>query len=554
MNTERQVDPTLIALAGETSQALSEARYEEALTLGRRALAGFGLEPTADVDAKTARLDALAPAALKAAGDVLTALAISSFRSGDYLNALRFSQFEHQVRRHAGDELGAAHALVGLAWCYQTVGLYSQALSSAFSALSMLEQLKPESVAGPLNGIARVYLDMGQSKRAIEYARRALEASAASPQQQRDRSTALRIVGQAHHAQGDLAAAEQAYLECDRSADAYGRSLALISLAELYVEQKRYDEAVERYQECLNILSPQMREMVLCEAMLGLGKVYLARGEAERALGPLTEAISRGVSSGAPVEAAKAHATMAQALKALGRYKEALAHFEAFHELNERTLRELSDRRTQVLTVQLEVERLERDREIDRLHNVELARAYAELADLHQKLERQAERLERLSRTDELTGLPNRRSFDERLEIEIQRAHRTNTTISVLMVDLDDFKLINDTYSHVVGDAVLRTTGQALSDCMREVDLCARIGGEEFVVLLPETTSEGALVVANKVVKRVCDLNRELRGVEVTASVGVATLEPTDDEESLVARADANLYQAKRAGKNRAQA
>lgn len=554
MDSEQHVDPTLIKLAGQTVQALKDGRYEAAITVGRKALAAFELDPAAEVEDTTARLDQLSPAALKGAGDVLTSLAISTFRSGDYLNALRFSQFEHQVRRHAGDELGAAQALVGLGWCYQTVGLYQQALSSSFSALAMLEQLRPEAVAGPLNGIGRVYLDMGQPKKALEYAKRGLEASSVSPQKERDRSTALRIIGQAHHAQGELAVAEKAYLECDQTSDDYGRSLALLSLAELYFQQERYDDALARYQECIGILSPQMREMVLCEAMLGLGKVYLARGDAERALGPLTEAIARGVSSGAALEAAKAHATMAQALKSLGRYKDALTHFEAFHELNDRTLRQLSDGRTQILTVQLEVERLERDREIDRLHNVELARAYAELAELHQRLEQQAARLERLSRTDDLTSLPNRRSFDERLEIELQRAHRTETLVSVLMVDLDDFKLINDTYSHVVGDAVLRTTGQALSDCMREVDLCARIGGEEFVVLLPETDSQGALVVGQKIIDRVTELNQKVRGVAVTASVGVATLEPTDDKESLVARADANLYQAKRAGKNRARA
>ncbi len=122
------------------------------------------------------------------------------------------------------------------------------------------------------------------------------------------------------------------------------------------------------------------------------------------------------------------------------------------------------------------------------------------------------------------------------------------------MVDLDDFKIVNDTYSHVVGDAVLRTTGQALTDCMREVDLCARIGGEEFVVLLPETAAAGACAVGEKVLQRVRELNLELRGVNVTASVGVATLQTEDDETSLVARADANLYQAKREGKNRVQA
>lgn len=245
---------------------------------------------------------------------------------------------------------------------------------------------------------------------------------------------------------------------------------------------------------------------------------------------------------------------MAQALKRLGRYKEALSHFEAFHEKNERILRELSDHRTQILTVQLELARLERDREIDRLNNVELARAYSELADLHKQLEVQAARLEHLSRTDELTGLPNRRAFEERLEIELQRAHRTNTLVSVLMLDIDDFKLVNDTYSHVVGDAVLRTTGQAINDCMREVDMCARIGGEEFVILLPETDQAGAHVVGEKVIGRVSELNGQHRGVEVTASVGVATLDFGDDAQSLIARADSNLYQAKRSGKNRVQA
>ncbi len=554
MDLEPHVDPKLLALAGETAQALNAAHYEEALKKGHQALAALELDATDEVEVMNSKLERMPPALLKSAGDVLTALAISSFRSGDYLNSLRFSQFEHQVRRHAGDELGAANALVGLGWCYQTLGLYQQALSSSFSALAMLEHLRPESVAGPLNGIARVYLDLGQTKKALAYARRALDASVVSPQAQRDRSTALRIIGQAHHARGALAAAEAAYLECDRTSDEYGRALALLSLAEVYVQLERYDEAVERYQECIQILSPQMREMVLCEAMVGLAKVYLARGEAEPALGLLTDAIARGTSSGAPLEAAKAHAVMAQALKTLDRHKEALTHFEAYHELNDRTLRQLSDRRTQILTVQLEVEKLERDREIDRLHNVELARAYTELAELHQKLEQQAARLEVLSRTDELTGLPNRRAFDERLEIELQRAHRTNTRVSVLMVDLDDFKQINDNFSHVVGDAVLRTTGQALNECMREVDMCARIGGEEFMVLLPETEPEGALVVAEKVVERVRELNQELCGVHVTASVGVATLEPTDDEASLVARADARLYQAKRAGKNRARA
>lgn len=554
METEQHEEATQLSLAGETVKALDDSRYEEAIESGRRALRALGIDANLKVDALEGRLQLLSPATRQSTAEVLTALAISSFRTGDYLNALQFAQLEHQARRLLKDDLGAAKALVGLGWCYQTVGLYQQALSSQFSALDTLERSEPRSVSMPLNGIARVYLDMGQSGKALSYARRSLEASRDSLHPKRDRATALCIIGQAHQANGDLQDAERAFRESAADTDDYGRSLALVSLAELCLEQGRYDEAVEAYQACITDVSPGLRHRFLSQAMRGLGGVYLARGEAERALEPLREAIARGLESGAPLEAAWAHRTMSLALKELGRYEEALEHFEAFHDLKDEALKQLSDRRTQILTVQLELERLERDREIDRLHNVELARAYAKLSDLHQKLEQQAKRLERLSRTDELTGLPNRRAFDERLEIELQRTHRKGTRVSVLMVDLDDFKQINDTYSHVFGDAVLRTTGQALTDCMREVDMCARIGGEEFMVLLPETGLEGAVSVGQKIVARVRELNLAIGGVHVTASVGVATLEDGDDEASLVARADANLYQAKREGKNRVNA
>lgn len=554
MNSEQGVDPTLLRLAGDAVHALRDARYEEALRLGRQALGVLGISASTDIEVVRSKAGELSPDHLVAAGDVLMTMAISTFRSGDYINALPFSQLEHIFRRHANDKVGTAKALVGLGWCYQTLGLYQQAIHRASEALEILSEAQPSAVPGPLNVIGRVYLDLGQSDKALEYARRSLAGCDHSPQGLRDRSTALRIVGQAYHAQGDLWAAEQALVECEQTSDAYGRSLSLLTLGDLYLQQRRFEEAVDRYQECITVMSPQMREMVLCEAMLGLGKVFLAQGSPERALGPLREAINRGHSSGAPAEAAKAHAAMAQALKELGRFEEAIGHYEAFHEKNERILRELSDHRTQILTVELELARLERDRDIDRLHNVELARAYAELEDLHKKLEAQAARLEHLSRTDELTGLPNRRAFEERLEIELQRAIRTNTQVSVLMLDIDDFKQINDTFSHVVGDSVLRTTGQAISECMRDLDMCARIGGEEFVILLPETDIVGAHVVGEKIIERVTHLNRKKRGIDVTASIGAAALDATDDEESLVARADANLYTAKRAGKNRVQA
>ncbi len=546
----------LIEFAERADSAKRQFHYHDAHAAGLDAVALLGLSLDDKPEAWGPKLAEFHPDTVKLLGNVLTTLVKCSYHMADYSVALQLSEFELFVRRYSQDELGEGHALHGQAWILDVLGLYQQALRGHFEAFEAFERLEPESVAGPLSGIAHVYVSLGQPAKALSYARRAGEASRGSTRRQRDEATALRITGLAHKAEGDLAAAEQAFLASYERADAFDRSLALLNLGELYLEQDRHDEALARYQACVDELPAQLRGRVLADALIGLGRVYLGHEDAERALVPLTEAVALGTSSGALRSTASAHQVMVQALKRLERWRQALEHHEAFHELNERALLQLSDRRTQLLTVQLDVERLKREREVDQLRNVELARAYADLSELHQQLELQAARLEHLARTDELTGLPNRRAFEERLHTEFQRARRSAESLSVLMLDLDDFKAVNDTYTHVVGDAVLRTTARALLDCMREVDMCARIGGEEFVVLLPDTDLQGAVKVAEKVVECVRSHNLQLRlsEVTVTASVGAATLLDDGDSDELVARADGMLYEAKRNGKNRVHA
>lgn len=554
LNDEQQA--RLTEFVERAERAKRQLHFHDAHAAGLDALALLHLSLEGKPESWRPKLAELEPTTVSLLGSALMVMAKCSFRMADYSGALQLSEFELFVRRHAHDELGEAHALYGKARSLDVLGLYHQALRSHFEAFERLERLEPRSMAGPLSGIAHAYLNLGQPTKALSYARRAAEASRGSKRRQHDESTALRITGMAHEANGDLAAAEQAFLASYERADAFGRSLALLSLGELYLEQGRYAEALARYRACVDGLPAQQRGRVLADALVGLGRVYLGNGDAEHALVPLTEAVALGASSGALRSAASAHQAMTQALKLLGRWREALEHHETFHELNERALLQLSDRRTQLLTVQLDVERLEREREVDQLRNVELAQAYADLSELHQQLELQAARLEYLARTDELTGLPNRRAFEERLHTEFQRARRSAEPLSVLMLDLDDFKAVNDTYTHVVGDAVLRTTARALLDCMREVDMCARLGGEEFVVLLPDTDLQGAVRVAEKMVDHVRSHNLQLRlsEVTVTASVGIATLLEDADGDELVARADSMLYQAKRSGKNRVHA
>jgi diguanylate cyclase (GGDEF)-like protein len=159
---------------------------------------------------------------------------------------------------------------------------------------------------------------------------------------------------------------------------------------------------------------------------------------------------------------------------------------------------------------------------------------------------RQFERARLESRIDELTGLANRRAIQARLQDEIARSIRYDHPLSVLMIDLDDFKSVNDRFGHAAGDAALTTTAHAIETSIRSIDLAGRYGGEEFLVILPETATPGAEVVAERIRSSIEN------GVRVTVSIGLATLAPEDsDPSNLVDRADAALYDAKRTGKNR---
>lgn len=165
-------------------------------------------------------------------------------------------------------------------------------------------------------------------------------------------------------------------------------------------------------------------------------------------------------------------------------------------------------------------------------------------------------RLEALAHTDPLTLLLNRRALTVRTITELDRVRRYNSPLTMLMVDLDHFKQINDTYGHLVGDDVLRGISTILQNSVRTVDMVARFGGEEFVIVMPETDERGAVRFAERIRKRVEDykfIASDGARIPVTVSIGVAIFPApyVDTIDDLFARADAAMYQAKASGRNR---
>ena len=156
------------------------------------------------------------------------------------------------------------------------------------------------------------------------------------------------------------------------------------------------------------------------------------------------------------------------------------------------------------------------------------------------------------AKIDPLTGLPNRRALDERLQKEWTRLLRHGGSLSVIMADIDHFKLINDQFGHPVGDGVLRHVARLLTEGCREYDMPARYGGEEFMVIAPETAVQAAADFAERLRLSICARTLEAHGksVTVTASFGVAGHESATSPADLVQSADRALYQAKSAGRN----
>jgi len=162
-------------------------------------------------------------------------------------------------------------------------------------------------------------------------------------------------------------------------------------------------------------------------------------------------------------------------------------------------------------------------------------------------------RIEELAELDELTGSFNRRCIMRMLDDEIARAQRSKTPCSVALIDLDWFKRVNDAYGHPTGDEVLRTFAITVFANIRHIDRFGRYGGEEFLLVLPDTSDSAAARIVDRLRAIVAELDWSAfsPGMRITISAGLATLKPDESPDALLARADSALYSAKARGRNR---
>ncbi|MBZ9711978.1 tetratricopeptide repeat-containing diguanylate cyclase [Deinococcus multiflagellatus] len=442
---------------------------------------------------------------------------------GDHQKALEAFLAALPLTRAAGLPGDEAMCLTNLGDVCQQAGEAAQALTHYGAALAIIRRLgHTHHELDVLCGLGQAHVKLGQAEEALSLLRGALDVA---------------------QARGDH--------KCD--------ARLLLGLGDAYQQLGQAEDALHVYRQARTLAAEARAAHEESRALRWLGALHLKRRESAQALDALEEGLALAQGCRAQRDEQEIHALLSETHRQRGAYRAALQHYQRYHQL-ERELDNLQAlHRTQALLLQVDLDQARHAAEAQRQINArltelnqELAAANAQKAELLARLQAQAEHLVRLSQEDALTGLSNRRHFNECLEAEVQRALRYGRPLSVVLLDIDHFKAVNDTYSHQVGDLVLRELAGLLRASCRQMDTVARFGGEEFVLLLPETAGPAAQTMCERLRQTVQnhDWSGLHPGLRLTVSLGVASY-CTLGAAQLLALADAELYRAKGAGRNR---
>jgi diguanylate cyclase (GGDEF)-like protein len=496
---------------------------------------------------------------------------------GDGVQAMALYEQAVAAAEQAHDDEALANALYQRGYLRGVRGEYANGLVDLRRANQTFERLNlPEQALTSLNAIAILYNRMGDHAQARWYYEAALKAQQAAGLR-REQAVTQHNLGRALENLKDWDAAQHAFeavLALSREIGySRGEAYALRGLASVRNARGAPAEALALLDQASALQRKSADERLRAQILLQRGISLRALHRSADSLRALNEALDVFRKADSPAELAATHGELAAALADAGDWRAAFESQARFKALSDELLHRQLDQRFATLKVEfdsaakdkenrlLQREKaatelaLDQARAAGRWRAVVIALAallVAGLAVLVWRHRRTSLRMRDLAMTDELTGLPNRRHVLGRL----QGLMADDKACALLIVDLDHFKAVNDRCGHLVGDEILRAVAGALRDSGREPVELGRLGGEEFVVVLPDTGLDMAMTVAERLRAQVAalDVSRWLSDRGITISLGVTVVEAGDQMSSLLRRADEALFDAKRGGRNRAVA
>lgn len=462
-----------------------------------------------------------------------------------YLRALSLYESLHMT-----DQVVNCLSYIGVVYCY--LSEYAQGMEYMFKALNAASEMGRELVeAEILNDLGYSFVMIGQYADALPYLEKSLEIFDRNGDKTR-LSWTLDSLCNAYLRMGDPQHALEVGLESVR----LSRELKewkkvaehMQGVGRAYLVGGDHDKAHSFFEESLIIAQQHGFRLEAGAALRVLGEMAFVEGESESALIKLNQALDIARAIEARELEIDCCRSLVNAHKSRKEYELALKYYEEFHTVKEAVFNDVADRRMKNLQVMHQLESARKETEIAHLRTLALQKEVDER-------KRAQEQLEHLANTDSLTGLTNRRSFFILAEGCFQQARLQGQPMALIMADIDHFKKVNDTYGHMTGDQVLVRLSDLVRASFRREDITSRFGGEEFVILLPNTDAAHARKVADRLRKQVmaAGLNTDQGSISITISLGVAMItdEPDLNLEDLLVRADRALYKAKQAGRNR---
>jgi diguanylate cyclase (GGDEF)-like protein len=485
------------------------------------------------------------------------ALALEAFhRSVNLRRALlQESNEADDAKASHSNEYALANTLNNLGGVYGALGDFADAAICFTEALALAEHCQDRhSQQNLLTNIAILKTECGESEEALPY----YERSIAISREWADRRTLANTLANYANTLRKLARYEAAF-EAAAESVAVARELdhgfclisGLLNLGHVQNEQGERVAALQSLEEALALTQtvPSPAQRVAVTHLLG--EVHWASGDLPMALTRLQEALQQAQERQQKQDICDIQYSLYKLHAEMGDFAAALSCHVAYHAADRELQRQSAQSRLITQQAQRDVERARQEAEIHRLRTVELAELNQQKTELLEKLQSQTAELARLAIEDPLTGLYNRRYLTDFLEREIARSHRTGLPMTVAIADLDNFKQVNDRFSHRIGDEVLKATARIFMRHVRNTDVVARYGGEEFVVVLPETPIGEAGSVLERVRLAIAEYPWRAIHPELSVTVSVGLADEPLNSRSLLSQADANLYAAKLAGKNR---